>query len=193
MHIALLAALVGEFKIGDIRRISQFIYGFQTVGKLSREFAYKETGKDSGPLRGAEEIFFGPKGRFRDRPCNSDTETSSGIREEALEQRDFGRLNGPHTFNEGGTLRGMESSANNVASRLAVLQPGEVRAAGECRRAKIGDFCQVDTPIALPSWDHVAEYARRVAIAKVDWGICSSRSTGGLQTRTANAETYKAV
>ena len=148
--------------------LSQFIYGFPMIGRLSQKFVYCETNNDLGQLKNADGIFAGSEGRLRGRFSHSATEASSEIWDEALEQRDLGWLDGPRMFNNDGSLLGKESSATNVAFRFAALQAGNVRALGDCRRARINEFCQIDTPMSLPSRGRADECVMGVSSAKTD-------------------------
>ena len=171
VHIALLSSLMQSFGMKGKNWVSQFIFGFPIVGFLSQNKVFEESGARPEDLKDINDIFNQSSRRFQERSRISAKIESSAIWNEIIEQRDQGWVTGPFEFNDNGRLADDPGTPVNVAFRFPVVQPGKVRAVDDCRHSTLNEYTIINTPISLPSWDHVASCVRRVYSTGVDWNF----------------------
>ena len=59
----------------------------------------------------------------------------------------------------------------NVAFRFAVVQPDKTRACDDLKYGLVNRCCTTDTPIKLPTWDHIGKLCLRIRHTDRPWGF----------------------
>lgn len=87
----------------------------------------------------------------------------------AIAQVREGWLGEPAEFSSGGDIEFFPCGETNAAFRFGLTQWGELRARGFLRRNLADIRAAVLTPIALPSWGHMAQFAKNIHENHNDW------------------------
>ena len=167
VSIAQLLALLG---VGGDKWLKQFIYGFDIIGRLSQrgEFPADPKVKCPGDI---STIFDTCRSRFVTRARNSGYKYADSLWQEALAQVNAGWLDPPCPFNESGTIINADVEGANVAFRFAVVRPDKIRACGDLKYGLVSRCCAADTPIMLPTWDHIGQLCLRIRHTDRPWAF----------------------
>ena len=162
--------LLHHFGLGGDRWISQFIFGFPTVGSFSQEGVFPLSEKHPAPAPVAT-LWRSSVKRFMERSRASGFRFSQELWDEAMEQVSSGWLSEPLPFTEEGDTPFFSLGASNAAFRFAVVQDRKLRPCDDLRHNLTNVCTAILTPITLPTWDHLSEIAKAVYSTSRDWSF----------------------
>lgn len=152
--MALYSYRLRHFKLGSPGRITQFVYGFPILGRLSQATVYPIAEKSSSAPLCHQVLFDSARDRFRSRSIIPPRQALP-MWTEAMGQASLGRLGHPTEIDSPSRLVNDKSKDINIAFRPPAIQRDKVRTFGDLKRGLVNKCCAVDHPNALPSRGHV--------------------------------------
>ena len=162
--------LLHNFGLGGDNWIRQFIFGFPTTGFLSQAGISPASPKAKPPLPTAA-IWRSSLKRFRGRSRSSGLRGADALWSEAISQVKEGWLGPPAEFPANGDIEFFPEGATNAACRFGASQGNKLRACDDLRHNMTNLCTSILTPIALPTWDHLAQMAKRVHRTNTNWAF----------------------
>ena len=145
-------------------------FGFPILGILSQANAFPKADKLPPRPSDSSGIFDSVKDRFRSRSQNK-PKAADLLRNEALEQVNRGWLGQPIELNNSGQSSIPRGEVFNPVFRFPVFQNDKVRAIDDLRHGLVNRFCVIDSPLTLPSWDHLVEVSLSLNRVPRDWAF----------------------
>ena len=86
----------------------------------------------------------------------------------------YRRSGAPGKLNSNGEFHDVHSRKANFCFRIPSGQQDKIRAIDDFKQAEINNFCFIDTPISLPSWDHIARIFIDLGNRSTQWDFGKS-------------------
>ena len=169
IDVALLSTLMRRYGMGDGAWASQFVHGFPITGVISQAHTFPCCPPPDDLPGNPNLLFDTSKKRFVGRSKKSPTAHLSTVWAETMKEVSKGWLGPPREVKGDGTLVGFPLERINFAFRFPVVQIDKIRCCDDLLHAQTNQFCRIDSPITLPSWDLVAEICLSTKSSGIDW------------------------
>ena len=143
--MALYSYRLRHFKLGSPGRITQFVYGFPILGRLSQATVYPIAEKSSSAPLCHQVLFDSARDRFRSRSIIPPRQALP-MWTEAMEQVGLGWLGAPIEIDSDGRLINDRSVEINIVFRFPVIQSDKVRDIDDLKHGLVNKCCAVDPP-----------------------------------------------
>ena len=168
LHVPLVVDILKEMNAGCHAWFSQFISGFPLVGTLSQNQAYPRDSEMSQKKCPTEaQVAKAAWGRFNKRQQKHGFGTGSVLWDEAMDQIQKGWLSEPRQFEKAE----YDQECIPPAFRFGVHQADKIRACDDLKDNGANALCIVQTPITVPSWDHVVSMCELVRKSPGTWSF----------------------
>ena len=169
--------LMSHFNLGWGKWIPQLISGPPTTGVIRQVGVRPHSDKAKPPIP-PKMVWGNSSKRFNERACRSGFKNALPLRGEEIPQVHLERLSDPIPIDNSGRVQGFSLEGANSAFRFGVEQDQKLRACGDLKQNMANLRTSVYTPIALPTWGHISEMAKRIRGSKRAWGFFKADHKG---------------
>jgi len=154
LHVPLVIDILSGMNLGGHAWFTQFISGFPLIGSLSQDQTYpKDPEAKKHRVPEESQVAKAAWERFEVRKKKHGDKTGAILWDEAAQQVEKGWLSKPLDLAE--CQASLVRDQIPPAFRFGVHQADKVRACDDLKDNGTNALCLVETPITVPSWDHV--------------------------------------